>query len=120
MLEYDLTPYNIDNFFSKVKTLDLTRIWHVSIREKKSKRSLAQNKWARKYAAEFGKRIGYDPDEAYDLLMYKCNPVFKTDPQTGNEIRLAGHFSSLNTKEAADVQELIVRFGIAMGFYWEE
>jgi len=127
VIEYDLTANNRAGLNDKLDRLDLTAtIWHVSVKPKKSKRSLQQNKWARKFATEFGKRFGYDHDDAYDLLMFKCNPVFITDPETGNEIRLAGHFSQKqdgtprNTAEAAEVQEVMLRFGDSLGFYFDD
>jgi hypothetical protein len=113
-------PRNIEYFNERINQLDITRRWNIEVKEYKSQRSLQQNRWARKFASEFGKHIGYEPDEAYDLLMYKCNPIFKTDPSTGEQIRLNGHFSKLDTKEAAEVQEAMIRFCGALGFYFNE
>jgi hypothetical protein len=119
MINYTINATNRDSFFEQVKKLDPTVLWQAKIVERKSQRSLQQNKWARKFAAEFGKHIGYEPDEAYDILMYKCNPVFKIDPVTKKEIRLAGHLSKCDTKEGAEVQERMIRFGESVGFYWD-
>lgn len=110
---------NKEQLFAKINQLDPTRKWSVSVIEWKHKRSLQQNKWIRAYAADFGKHFGYDADFAYDLLMYKFNPVFKTDLD-GNEIRVGGHFSKLNTKEAAEVQEAILIYSHEHGFFWDE
>jgi hypothetical protein len=120
MLDWTISADNRDGLFEKIRQLNPLVLWTCTIREKKSKRTLQQNKWARKFASEFGKHIGYEPDEAYDLLMYKCNPVFKTDPTTGNEIRLAGHFSKLDTADAANVQEVMIRFCAGLGFYFDD
>jgi hypothetical protein len=118
MIYFTIALNNRARICEQILALD-ERLWQCTIVEHKSKRSIPQNKWVRKFAREFGKHIGYDEDDAYDLLMYKCNPVFKIDPITGEEIRLAGHFSKLDTKKAAEVQELIIRFCIELGFYWE-
>lgn len=112
-------PRNFAYFNERVENLPLGR-YTIKVTEYKSQRSLEQNSWARKFASEFGKHIGYDPDDAYEVLMHKCNPVFKVDPETGNDIRLAGHFSKLNTKEAAECQERMLRFGEGLGFYFNE
>jgi hypothetical protein len=120
MLDWTISADNRDGLFEKIRQLNPLVLWTCTIREKKSKRTLQQNKWARKFASEFGKHIGYEPDEAYDLLMYKCNPAFKIDPETGQEIRMAGHFSGLNTANAADVQESMIRFCAGLGFYFDE
>lgn len=120
MLEFDLNAHNRAALNAKLDVLDCTAtVWHVTIRPKKSKRSLSQNDWARKYARDFGSHFGYDADFAYDMLMYKCNPIFKTDLE-GNEIRIGGSFSKLNTADAAEVQERMLRYGLDNGFYWDE
>ena len=121
MIDFTLNAQNRPNLIEKIAHLDCSnQLWQVTIRPYKAKRSLNQNNWARKFAYEFGKHIGYHADEAYDLLMFKCNPIFKTDPQTGNEIRLNGHLSKLNTAEAAEVQERMIMFGETLGFYFDE
>ena len=123
---FTLSPTNRPSLDQKLDGLDPRFLWDIKVTQRKSKRSNAQNSWARKYASEFGKHFGYDADFAYDLLMYKCNPVFKADPETGAEIRLGGHLSKKedgtprNTAEAAEVQEAMLRFGDSLGFYFDE
>lgn len=119
MNRFTLTAHNRDVFCEKVHSLDPTRLYDFEWREKKSKRTLAQNDWARKYARDFGKHFGYDADFAYDMLMYKFNPVFTHDLE-GNEIRTPGHFSKLETAQAAEVQDMMLRYGLENGFYWNE
>jgi hypothetical protein len=118
-MKFTLTPTNHQALFDKLSALDPTRLWDIEWRERKSVRTTEQNNWVRKYARDFGKHFGYDADFAYEMLMYKFNPVFITDPQ-GNELRICGHFSKLNTKDAAEVQEQILRYGTENGFYWDE
>jgi hypothetical protein len=113
-------PRNVAYFNERINNLPPIERYEITVKVFKTQRSLLQNRWARKFAAEFGKMIGYTPDEAYDLLMYKCNPVYKANPLTGEVIRLSGHFSKLNTKEAAEVQELMIAFGNECGFYFSE
>lgn len=120
MIDYTINASNRKSLCEKINALDPLPLWQCTIRLKKSKRSLEQNRWARGFATAFGKHIGYEADDAYALLMYKCNPVFIVDPVTGGEIRVAGHFSSLDTKQAADVQDVMQRFCAELGFYWDE
>jgi hypothetical protein len=119
VFEFTLTATNRDQLYQKLSRLDPDVLWQVSVKERKSQRTLSQNDWARKFARDFGKHFGYDADFAYDMLMYKFNPIFKYDPE-GNEIRLGGSFSKLNTAEAAEVQEKMLRYGLDNGFYWNE
>jgi hypothetical protein len=119
-LTYVLYGNNDENLIKQIKSVDPTVRHQVTITPHKSKRTLEQNKWVRKFAAEFGKQFGYDPDEAYDLLMYKCNASYVTDKFTGEEIRLPGHFSKHKTDTGAEVQERMIQFGIGIGFYFDE
>jgi hypothetical protein len=118
-IEYCLFQNNHDALIAKLKHLDPTKRFKVEVKPFKSKRTLQQNKWIRAYASAFGKHFGYEADFAYDILMYKFNPVFTTDLE-GNEIRKGGHFSSLDTQKAAEVQDAVLRYGIEHGFYWDE
>lgn len=119
LINFTINSANRDNLIAQIRSLDVTRLWQATIAEKKSKRSLEQNKWARAFARDWGSHIGYEADEAYNLLMFKCNPIFVTDKATGEVIRLAGSFGKLNTKEAANVQETMIRFAAETGFYWD-
>jgi hypothetical protein len=111
---------NVATFARLYKELDPTKRHEITIKQYREQRSNQQNRWARKFAAEWGKSIGYEPDEAYDLLMYKCNPVFVKNPETGEQIRMPGHLSDLDTKEAAEVQDRMQRFCAGLGFYMDE
>ena len=111
---------NKDALFQKIKDLDSKVLWDIKIDKHKEKRSLEQNDWARKFARSCGEYMGYTPDEMYELLMYKCNPKFITDVESGEEIRSAGHFSDLSTKDAAMVQDRMINWGLEMGFYFED
>jgi hypothetical protein len=121
---FHITPANRENLFTKIGALDPHKSWICNITEKKTKRSNKQNKWMRGFADAFGDHFGYTRDEAYDMLMYKFCPEFVTDPETGAEIRMPGHFSTKqdgtprNTKEAADIQEAVTIWGSQMGFVW--
>ena len=112
---FHITNQNLQFLVQKLERLDPTKGWVANVTEKKSRRSNEQNKWMRGFAADFGAHLGYSPDEAYELLMYKFCPEFITDPETGEEIRKTGHFSKKqdgtprNTAEAAEVQDAVQR-----------
>jgi hypothetical protein len=123
---FHVTNQNREFLFKKIENLDPTKQWICNITEKKTKRSNQQNKWMRGFADAFGDHFGYTRDEAYDMLMFKFCPEFVTDPETGAEIRMPGHFSTKqdgtprNTKEAADIQEAVLRWSAGLGFLWGE
>lgn len=116
--QFNISTSNLPYLFEKIKALDLSQGYVANVTIKSHKRTLNQNDWARKFARDFGNHFGYDADFAYDMLMFKFNPIFKTDPD-GNEIRIGGSFSKLNTTEAALVQEDMLKYGIEHGFFWE-
>ena len=116
---FSVSPANLPNLIAKLNQLDLSLGYVISAKVKKQTRSNQQNDWARKYARDFGAHFGYDADFAYDMLMYKFNPIFKTDLE-GNEIRMAGSFSKLNTAEAALVQDSMLRYGAENGFVFDD
>jgi hypothetical protein len=121
---FHITPANRDNLFAKISALDPHKSWICNITEKKTKRSNSQNKWIRGFAAAFGEHFGYSPDEAYSILMYKFCPEFTVDMDTGEEIRMPGHFSMKqdrtprDTKDAAEIQDAITVWSAQHGFVW--
>ena len=115
---FNISKSNLPYLFEKIKALDLSLGYVANVTLKSHKRTLSQNDWVRKFARDFGNHFGYEADFAYDMLMFKFNPIFKTDPD-GNEIRIGGSFSKLNTTEAALVQENMLKYGIKHGFFWE-
>jgi hypothetical protein len=123
---FALTKQNLPYLLPKLEQAAEEGGMEVIIRERKSKRSNDQNRWMRGFAADFGKHFGYDPDSAYELLMFKFCPEFIVDPETNEELRMAGHFSkkqdgsSRSTKEAAEIQDAVQVWAANLGFVWEE
>lgn len=116
---FSASTSNLPYLFAKISALDLSLGYVISAKIRKSTRSIEQNNWARGYARDSSSYFGYTPDEMYDTLMYKHNPKFVIDKETGESIRMPGSFSKLNTADAAKVQEQIEIWGSSMGFYWD-
>jgi hypothetical protein len=123
---FHITAQNLPFLVQKLERLSPDKRWVCNVTEKKSKRSNEQNKWLRGFAADFGAYLGYEPDQAYELLMFKFCPEFIVDPETGEETRLPGHFSKKqdgtprNTQEAAEIQDAVQRWAASLGFVWQE
>jgi hypothetical protein len=121
-----ISPHNRESAKSQIDKLDPTRLWVMTITEKKSKRSLEQNSWMRGFAKDCGAHFGYDPDTFYDMLMLKFCPEYIVDLDTGEEIKKPGHFSKKqdgtprSTAEAAEIQDAVQRWAAEYGFVWEE
>lgn len=123
---FHITPHNLPFLVQKLERLDCHKQWVVNVTEKRTKRSNEQNRWMRGFATDFGAYLGYTPDQAYELLMYEFCPEFVTHPNTGKEVRLPGHFSQKqdgtprDTKDAAEIQEAVLRWAAELGFVWTE
>ena len=120
MFEFTVYANNLPALVERLSKLDVTVKYKVTVSEWKAQRSLEQNKWIRKFATEFGKHLGYQHDEMYELLMYKFNPIFITDKETGEQIKMPGHFSKLKTNEAAEVQNQVLIWAESLGFFWDK
>jgi hypothetical protein len=116
-INFILYGNNQQGLINKLNLVPPTEKHLVTVKPYKSQRSLQQNKWIRTYATDLGKHLGYEPNEMYDILMYKFNPVFRMID--GKEIQMPGHFSDLKTDEAADVQDRVQRWAATLGFFWE-
>lgn len=119
MIKFILYASNYPSLFKQIQALPPTVKHVVTVKEYKSQRSLEQNRWVRGFARDLGNHLGYEEREMYDILMYEHNPVYIFRKDTGEVIRLAGHFSDLKTDEAAEVQDKIQRWAANMGFFWE-
>jgi catalase len=122
---FHLSATNRQSLYAKIGQLDPMRIWLVNVTEAKKKRSIPQNRWMRGFAKDFGAYLGYTEDQMYDLIMYKFCPEFIRDPETGAEVRMPGHFSKKqdgtdrDTKDAAQIQELVLQWAAELGFIWD-
>jgi hypothetical protein len=126
MKPFVITPQNKPYAIELINKLDPTKQWQMSITEKKSKRSLEQNKWMRGFAKDAGDYFGYDADRFYEMLMFKFCPEYIVNLDTGEEVRKPGHFSKKQdgtprtTGEAAEIQDAVQRWAAEFGFVWEE
>ena len=87
-----ITPQNKPHAIAHIERLDPTKQWEMIIRERKSKRSLEQNKWMRGFAKDAGEYFGYDADRFYEMLMFKFCPEYIVNLDTGEEVMKPVHF----------------------------
>jgi hypothetical protein len=118
MIEFDLTPSNRQFLVSKLERLDPHVIWHVSIRKKKSKRSLDQNRRLWDLYGAIGDYIGEDKYSIHELMGYKFLRELKT--VGGETVEVIKSTTNLSTKDMADYQDAIERWAAEIGFIWEE
>lgn len=116
-LEYCLFQNNHDALFNKLKQLEPTRRWKITVIEWKSKRSLEQNAryWA--LVTGLGKHIGYTADETHDILRFKF--LRNAIEVNGERLPLLRTTTKLSTAEFTDYMDAVERFGHELGYYFE-
>lgn len=118
MLEFDLTAHNRAGLDAKLNALDPTVIWRVSVRPKKTKRSIEQNSRYWKLVTDFGKHLGYTPDEMHDICRFKF--LRNAINIEGERLPLLKTTTKLTTAEMADYQDMIERWAAELGFVFDE
>ena len=104
---------------AKIDQLDCTVTrWVMTIRERKSKRSIEQNSRYWKLLTEFGKHLGYTPDEVHDIARFKflCNAI----EIEGERLPLLKTTTKLSTGDMAEYQTAIEQWAASLGFYFYE
>jgi hypothetical protein len=109
-----LTLQNIDNLTDKLKQLDFTKQWEITVRERKPKRSLEQNDRLWDLYRSVGNYIGYSADDMHLLMGYK----FLRDQKeiNGTQVNVVKSTTSLNPKEMSDYQLMIESWASSLGW----
>ena len=118
MKPFHLTPSNRAYLIDKINKLDPTKVWEVVIRERKSKRSVEQNRRLWDLYGAIGDYIGEDKDKVHELMGYKF--LRYQAEIAGVTVELIKSTTKLTTKEMTEYQEAIERWAANIGFYWEE
>lgn len=118
MSEFVLTPTNRQQLIDKILSLDVTRLWNVTVVERKKKRSSEQNKRYWKLLTEFGKHLGYTPDEMHDICRFKF--LRNAIEIEGERLPLLATTTKLTSAEMVEYQDMIERWGHGMGFVFDD
>ena len=118
MFNFTLTNNNLPALIAKLKQLDVTQKWDVTVKPWKSKRSIDQNSRYWKLITELGAHFGYEADEMHQLMGYKFLRYEKIVGARRREFITST--TKLSTKEMADYQDKIDRFAAQHGFIFEE
>ena len=73
-------------------------LYELKIAKKVKRRSLPQNRLMWMWFACIGQDTGQSIDDIHDYYAYKFLPRFITDIETGSQVRVAGHTSTLTTE----------------------
>jgi len=115
---FTLSAGNIEHLIKKIKALDKTKLWMVTIFEQTPKRSLDQNSRYWKLLTELGRKLGYSSDEMHDLMRFKF--LRSKIEIEGEAMPLLKSTTKLNVAEMAAYQQDIEIWGHSLGFYFDE
>lgn len=115
---FTISPHNRESAKSQIDRLDPTRLWVMTITEKKSKRSLEQNSRLWDLYTSIANYLGEDKDHIHQLMGYKF--LRYQAEIRGETVELIKSTTKLNTKDMAEYQDSIERWAINLGWYWED
>lgn len=104
-------------------------LYELKIAKKVKRRSLPQNRLMWMWFACIGQDTGQSVDDIHDYYAYKFLPRYITDLETGSQVRVPGHTSTLTTEafteflnqvQADAATELNIKLPTPDDLAWEE
>ena len=108
---------NLNALVEKLKTLDWTKSWRVTVVEAKANRSLEQNERLWELYTSVGNHLGIEKDKIHELMGYKFLR-YQTEI-AGNAIELIKSSTKLTTSEMSEYQHQIEIWAQTMGWGWD-
>jgi hypothetical protein len=117
MIKWALTKDNLPMLVEKLKSLDLTKRWRVTVIDAKLNRSLEQNERLWELYSSIGQHLGIDKDKIHELMGYKFLR-YQTEI-AGTPVELIKSSTKLTTSEMTEYQQQIEVWGQTMGWGWD-
>ena len=117
MLKWSLTKENLENLITKLKELDFSKRWRVTIVEAKANRSLEQNERLWELYTSVGNHLGIEKDKIHELMGYKFLR-YQTEI-AGTPVELRKSSTKLTTSEMSEYQHQIEIWAQTMGWGWD-
>jgi len=117
MIKWSLTKDNLPMLVEKLKALDFTHRWRVTVTDAKLNRSLEQNERLWELYSSIGNHLGIEKDKIHELMGYKFLR-YQTEV-AGMPIELIKSSTKLTTSEMTEYQQQIEVFGQTMGWGWD-
>ena len=117
MIKWSLTQANLPNLIEKLKNLDWTKHWRVTVTDAKLNRSLEQNLRLWELYTSVGNHLGIEKDKIHELMGYKFLR-YQTEI-AGNSVELIKSTTKLTTSEMTEYQQQIEVWGQTMGWGWD-
>jgi hypothetical protein len=117
MLKWNLTKDNLANLTTKLRSLDWTKHWRVTVVEAKANRSLEQNLRLWELYTSIGNHLGIEKDKIHDLMGYKFLR-YQTEI-AGMPVELVKSTTKLDTQAMSEYQHQVEIWAQTMGWEWD-
>ena len=117
MLKWNLTKENLENLIHKLKELDFSKRWRVTVTDAKLNRSLEQNERLWELYTSIGNHLGLDKQQVHELMSYR---LLRYQTVIGGfPVELIKSTTKLTTSEMTDYQHQIEVWAQTMGWGWD-
>lgn len=117
MLKWNLVESNLESLITKLRSLDWTKRWRVTVVEAKANRSLEQNERLWELYTSVGNHLGIEKDKIHELMGYKFLR-YQTEI-AGTPLELIKSSTKLTVSEMSEYQHQIEIWAQTMGWGWD-
>jgi hypothetical protein len=117
VLKWNLTKDNLANLTTKLRSLDWTKHWRVTVVEAKANRSLEQNLRLWELYTSISNHLGIEKDKIHELMGYKF--LRYQDLIAGFPVELIKSTTKLTTAEMSEYQHQVEIWAQTMGWEWD-
>ena len=118
MIKWSLTQQNLPQLIEKLKTLDFTKRWRVTVTDSKLNRSLEQNERLWELYTSISRHTGIDKDRIHELMGYKFLR-YQTEI-AGMPVELIKSTTKLTTNDMTEYQNSIEVWAQSnLGWMWD-
>jgi len=117
MIKWALTKDNLPQLIEKLKSLDFTKRWRVTVTDAKLNRSLEQNERLWELYTSLSNHLGIEKDRIHELCGFKFLR-YQTEI-AGMPVELIKSTTKLTTSEMTEYQQQIEVWGQTMGWGWD-
>jgi len=118
MIKWSLTQANLPNLIEKLKNLDWTKHWRVTVTDTKLNRSLEQNLRLWELYTSIGNHLGIDKQNVHELMSWR---LLRSQTEiAGMQCEVIKSTTKLTTSEMAAYQQEIEIWAQGYGWGWDE
>ena len=112
-----MTKENLPNLITKLKELDFSRRWRVTVTDAKLNRSMEQNERLWELYTSIGNHLGIEKDQIHELMGYKFLR-YQTEI-AGMPVELIKSTTKLTTSDMTEYQQQVEVWAQTMGWGWD-